>query len=91
MFVAGIVATAATSPRQTRIDIPDELATLRLDEDQPAALARIVITLNAEATSTYSGPQFHVFVDACAADRSAWKRIRPTRGTAVHRDLDAPG
>jgi hypothetical protein len=64
VFVAGVVATAATSPTQTRIDIPDALATLHLDQDQPAALVRIVITLNAEATSTYSGPQFSVFVDA---------------------------
>ena len=64
VFVAGVVATAATTAPQTRIDIPDEAATLQLDQDQPAALARIVIALNAEATSTYSGPQFHVSIDA---------------------------
>ena len=64
VFVAGVVATAATSPPSTRIEIPDELATLRLDEDQPAALTRIVVNLNAEATSTYSSPRFLVSIDA---------------------------
>lgn len=64
VFVAGVVATAATSPAQTRIDIPDKAATLRLDDDRPAALTRIVITLNAEATSTYSGPQFQLSIDS---------------------------
>ena len=63
VFVAGVVATAATSPAQTTIDIPDEFATLRLDKDRPAALTRIVIALNAEATSTYSGPQFSLSID----------------------------
>ena len=72
VFVAGIVATAATSPAQTLIDVPTQHGSLRLDHDQPAALTRVVIALNAESTSTSSGPQFQLSIDAIRpADQAA--------------------
>ena len=64
VFALGVVAIAATSPASTSVEVPTKTTTLRLDSEHPAALTRVVVTLNAEATS--GGPQNRVSVRAGA-------------------------
>jgi hypothetical protein len=62
VFVAGVFATAATSPPSTSIQIPPERASTRLDAGHPAALTRIVVRINQEATSAsfYGGATLRI-------------------------------
>ncbi len=73
VFVVGVAATAATSPPATFIDIAPARATLHLDPKHPAALSRIVVRLNAEATSGYSYKSVYMRVDA----------VRPADGSGA--------
>jgi hypothetical protein len=63
VFIVGVFATAATSPLSTSIEIAPARSTLRLDAAHPAALARIVVRLGPEATSTYSTVSVSVSID----------------------------
>ncbi len=67
VFVVGVVATAATSPAMTFIDIAPAGATFHLDPGHPAALSRFVVRLNPEATSSYSYLSVYLLVDAVRA------------------------
>ncbi|HEY8239131.1 MAG TPA: hypothetical protein VIF63_06825 [Candidatus Limnocylindrales bacterium] len=51
VFALSVVATAATSPSYTTIQFAPASDTLHLDAEHPAALARIVVKVNAEGTS----------------------------------------
>jgi hypothetical protein len=51
VFIVGALASIATSPVSTSIDIPAQRATLRLDAEHPTALTRFFVALNAEASA----------------------------------------
>lgn len=67
VFIVGVVATAATSPASTFIDIAPADATFHLDPGHPAALSRFVVRLDPEATSSYSYLSVYLMVDAVRA------------------------
>lgn len=64
VFILGVAAVAATSPASTSIDITPASATLHIDPAHPAALTRIVVRFNAEATSGSPYSSVYVFVNS---------------------------
>ncbi len=64
LFAVGVVATAATSQPSKLIDITPVSTTFSLNSAHPAAMSRIVVRLNAEATS--GNPYLNAYI---AADR----------------------
>lgn len=67
VFAVGILATAATSPPTTSIDVAPAGATFHLDPEHPAALARIIVGLNPEATSGYAYVNVYLRIDPIRA------------------------
>ena len=63
-FAVGVGAIAATSPPQTRIDLPSKPGSFRLDAERPGALSRVIVRLSPEATSGYSSPRIELRVDS---------------------------
>src|SRR5262245_35523313 len=51
VFIVGALASIATSPSVTYVDVPGQQASLRLDDEHPTALMRFVVSLNAEASA----------------------------------------
>jgi hypothetical protein len=64
VFIVGVFATAATSPPSTSIQIPAQSASVHLDAEHPAALTRIVVRVNEEATSAHFYNGAHVRLSA---------------------------
>jgi hypothetical protein len=67
VFAVGVLATAATSPATTTIDVAPAGTTFHLDPEHPAALSRIIVGLNPEATSGYAYVNVYLRIDPIRA------------------------
>ena len=62
VFIVGSVAIVATSPPRTTVNVPASTSSFQLDDDHPTALSRIVVRVNAEASSGHPDNSVNVKV-----------------------------
>jgi hypothetical protein len=84
LFIVGALASIATSPSVTYVDVPNERASLRLDAERPTALTRFVVSLNAEASSGSGSEGATLRIDSVRGPADTMQQYGGPFGGAEH-------